>query len=176
VSVDIGIGFAQRVVATNLGFLCKHRGAHEAAEVEVCHPLRSARSLFASRWFSIGVAVALVAGALHVIALALAPLSRVQAVIAGGLVLLAVMADRLFAHQVTPREWIAVLVSGAALAVLALVASARTGASSSFTAPALAPSCYRSSQSPHSSSSSPSASLIATGASSSDSRPGSSSG
>jgi hypothetical protein len=51
--------------------------------------------------------------------LALAPISLVQSVIAGGLVLLTVIADRLFGFQVTRREWIGVALTAAGLAFLA---------------------------------------------------------
>ena len=77
---------------TNLAFLYKHRGACAAPAVHVHHPLTSARGLFGSRWFAIGMLVAVGAWGLHVGALALAPMSVVQAVLAGGVVLLAVMA------------------------------------------------------------------------------------
>ena len=43
-------------VATQLGFLYKHRGANEAPRVDVRHPLRSGRALFRSKWFAIGMA------------------------------------------------------------------------------------------------------------------------
>ena len=56
---------------------------------------------------------------LHVGALALAPISLVQSVIAGGLVLLTVVADRLFGIAVTRREWIGVALTAAGLAFLA---------------------------------------------------------
>jgi hypothetical protein len=52
-------------------------------------------------------------------ALALAPISLVQSVIAGGLVLLTVTADRLFAHEVTRREWVGVALAALGLAFLA---------------------------------------------------------
>ena len=42
---------------------------------------------------------------LHVGAMALAPLSLVQAVISGGLVFLTVLADRFFGCNVGPRQW-----------------------------------------------------------------------
>jgi drug/metabolite transporter (DMT)-like permease len=54
----------------------------------------------------LGILVATGSWGLHVAALSLAPISLVQSVIAGGLVLLTVTADRLFAHEVTRREWI----------------------------------------------------------------------
>ena len=56
---------------------------------------------------------------LHVAALSLAPISLVQSVIAGGLVLLTVVADRLFHIPVTRREWIGVGLTAAGLAFLA---------------------------------------------------------
>lgn len=88
-----GIAFALgSAVATNAGFLLKRRGAIAAEAVTARHPLRSAAQLFRSRWWTIGWLVALGAWLLHIGALALAPLSIVQAVLSGGLVLLAVLA------------------------------------------------------------------------------------
>jgi drug/metabolite transporter (DMT)-like permease len=55
----------------------------------------------------------------HVAALALAPISLVQSVIAGGLVLVTVLADRVFGHDVSRREWIGVALTAAGLAFLA---------------------------------------------------------
>src|SRR5919106_5561764 len=95
-------------VATNFGFLLKHRGACAAPDVNWRHPLRSAAGLFRSKWFAIGMLVAVFAWLLHVAALALAPLSIVQVVISGGLVFLTVLADRLFGFSVGPRQWIGV--------------------------------------------------------------------
>ena len=56
---------------------------------------------------------------LHVAALSLAPISLVQSVIAGGLVLLTVIADRLFGFEVSRREWVGVGLTAAGLAFLA---------------------------------------------------------
>ena len=86
----LGIALALACAAmANLGMLCKHRGACESPEIRLRAPLRSAAALFQSRWWTIGFAVAAAAWVLHVAAMAVAPLSLVQAVIAGGLVLLA---------------------------------------------------------------------------------------
>jgi hypothetical protein len=63
--------------------------------------------------------IALGSWGLHVGALAFAPISLVQSVIAGGLVLLTVVADRLFGIPVTRREWIGVGLTAAGLAFLA---------------------------------------------------------
>ena len=75
--------------------------------------------LFGSRWYTLGVLIALAGWGTHVGALALAPISLVQATIAGGLVLLTVVADRFFAHEVSRREWIGVALAAAGLAFLA---------------------------------------------------------
>src|SRR3954452_14974138 len=68
-------------LATQLGFLYKHRGACATANVDVRHPLRTGKALFSSRWFAIGMGVATSAWSLHVAAMAFAPLSVVQAVL-----------------------------------------------------------------------------------------------
>lgn len=102
-----------------MGFLFKQRGAVESPAVEMSAPIRSSLSLFRSRTYNLGLAVAMGGWGLHVGALALAPISLVQSVIAGGLVLLTVTADRLFAHEVTRREWIGVGLAAVGLAFLA---------------------------------------------------------
>src|SRR4051794_12796870 len=56
---------------------------------------------------------------LHVAGLALAPISLVQSVIAGGLALLTVVADKLFGFTVTRREWVGVGLTALGLAILA---------------------------------------------------------
>ena len=112
---------------TQLGFLLRHRGAVEAPDVEVRHPLRSIGGLFGSRWWTIGYLVAAVAYAFHVGALALAPLSLVQAVLAGGLVLLAVLAERVFGFALGKREWTGVALAACGLAFLAITDKAPAG-------------------------------------------------
>src|SRR5688500_19288575 len=82
-------------------------------------PVRTSLALFRSRAYTIGILIATVGWGFHVAALSLAPISLVQSVIAGGLVLLTVTADRLFAHEVTRREWIGVALAALGLAFLA---------------------------------------------------------
>jgi drug/metabolite transporter (DMT)-like permease len=113
-------------LGTNVGFLFKYRGAVVAPPVRAAHPLRSAVGLFRSRWFALGWAVAVAAWALHVGALALAPLSIVQAVLSGGLVFLAVLAERYFGFRLGRRQWIGVIVTAAGLAVIALTGGLHT--------------------------------------------------
>ncbi len=119
-SVQIGLLMA---VATAffavVGFLYKHRGAVGSPPVEWSHPVRTSLTLFRNRWYVLGIVIAIGSWGFHVAALALAPISLVQSVIAGGLVLLTVVADRLFAHNVTRREWIGVGLAALGLAFLA---------------------------------------------------------
>src|SRR5947208_14078317 len=123
--------------ATNLGFLYKSRGARAAASVDIRHPVRSAGSLFGSKWFAIGMLVATGAWGFHVAALALAPMSVVQVVLSGGVVLLAVMAERLFGFEVGPRQWGGLGLTAAGLVLLAVTLPAAHGAHSAFNTPAM---------------------------------------
>jgi drug/metabolite transporter (DMT)-like permease len=107
-------------MATNLAFLFKQRGAVVAPPIEVRRPLRSAIGLFRSRWFLVGWIVAIVAWGLHVGALSLAPLSIVQAVLSGGIVFLAVFAERFFGFQLGRRQWIGVTITALGLVVIGL--------------------------------------------------------
>jgi drug/metabolite transporter (DMT)-like permease len=118
-------------LTSQVGFLLRHRGAVHAPDVDVRHPLASAVGLFRSKWWSIGYAVAAVAYALHVGALSLAALSLVQAVLAGGIVLLAVIAERWFGFELGRRQWIGVALSAIGLALLAITGEARSGDHSS---------------------------------------------
>jgi hypothetical protein len=117
----LGIALALGCAAmANLSMLCKHRGACEAPEIRLRTPLRSAAALFQSRWWTIGFAVAAAAWVLHVAAMAVAPLSLVQGVIAGGLALIAYPATRYFGHTLTRREWMGLGLAAAGLAFLAI--------------------------------------------------------
>jgi hypothetical protein len=116
----------------NLGFFYKYRGANAAPEVQVRHPLRSARTLFASKWFTLGMLVATASWALHVAALALAPMSVVQVSLAAGVVFIAVMADRMFGFEVGSRQWIGLVALGVGLALLGLTLPSMHGAHSQF--------------------------------------------
>lgn len=108
---------------SNVALLCKYRGANRAPEVRFSHPLRSAAALFASKWWTIGFAIAFVAWGLHVAALAIAPLSVVQAVIAGGIALIAIPARHLFGIKLGWRELAGLGLSAGGLAFLAITAS-----------------------------------------------------
>jgi drug/metabolite transporter (DMT)-like permease len=137
-SLHIGILLALLCAfASNLAFLYKHRGACTACAVDIRHPLRSAGSLWSQRWFAIGMLVGLGAWLLHVAAISLAPLSVVQVVLSSGLVLLAVMADRLFGFKVGKRQWWGLALTFVGLVLLAITLPASHGSHSAFSVPAM---------------------------------------
>src|SRR5271156_6854005 len=105
----------------NLGFFYKYRGANAVAKVDVRHPLRSLRALFSS----------------GLIALALAPMSVIQVALAGGMVFIAVMADRLFGFDVGPRQWIGLSLTAVGLVLLGLTLPAMHGVHSQFSQAAM---------------------------------------
>jgi len=129
------VGIALALVAglmTNLAALLKHRGCHRVAPVRIRQPLRSARTLAASPWFAAGWGLAAIAWLVHVAALSLAPISLVQAVLAGGAVTLAVMSQRIFGDPVERRQWLALLLGASGLVLLALTVPHFHGSHSGF--------------------------------------------
>jgi drug/metabolite transporter (DMT)-like permease len=132
-TVQLGILCALAcALATNLGFLYKHRGASAAPTVDWKHPLRSTVSLYRNRYFTLGMLIATGAWGFHVVAMAMAPLSMVQAVISGGLVFLTVMAERFFGFKLGRRQWVGVGVTALGLALLAITLPHSGGAHSSY--------------------------------------------
>ena len=137
-TIELGILLALFCAfATNLGFLLKHRGACAAPDVSLGHPVASAVGLFRSKWFALGMLVAFGAWCLHVGAMALAPLSLVQAVISGGLVFLTVLAERWFGFTVGFRQWAGVGLTALGLVLLAVTLPAGEGANSSYSLAAM---------------------------------------
>jgi drug/metabolite transporter (DMT)-like permease len=125
-AVTFGLALALAcALATSVSFLLRQRGAVLAPPVRVRHPLRSATELFHSRWFAVGWLVAVGAWALHVGALALAPLSVVQAVLSAGLVFLAVLAERFFGFRLGRRQWTGLIITAAGLAVIGITQGAQ---------------------------------------------------
>lgn len=120
VTVQVGLVLAVLTALTSIiSFLYKHRGAVLAPEVDFKRPIHSSLVLFKSGWYTLGIVIAMGSWGLHAGALALAPISLVQSVIAGGLVLLTVLADRMFGMTVTKREWVGVAMAAVGLAFLA---------------------------------------------------------
>jgi drug/metabolite transporter (DMT)-like permease len=138
-TIQLGILLALACAfATNLAFLYKHRGACAAPPVDIRKPLQSAVALWGQPWFAIGMGIGAGAWVLHVAAISLAPLSVVQAVLAGGLVLLAVMADRLFGFRVARRQWIGLALTTVGLILLGVTLPQSHDSHASFSVPVLA--------------------------------------
>jgi drug/metabolite transporter (DMT)-like permease len=137
-TLDLGILLALACAfVANLGFFYKHRGANSVAKVDVRHPFRSARQLYSSKWFTIGMITATASWGLHVAALALAPMSVIQVALAAGVVFIAVMADKLFGFEVGRRQWIGLSLMALGLGVLGVTAPAMHGAHSQFSVAAM---------------------------------------
>lgn len=117
---------------SNLAFLYKYMGANRVARVDMRHPLRSAKALFSSKWFALGMIVAAGGWGLHVGALAIAPMSVVQVALAAGVVFIAVMADKMFGWKVGARQWLGLWLMAIALVVLALTVPVAHGPHSHF--------------------------------------------
>jgi drug/metabolite transporter (DMT)-like permease len=132
-SLNLGILLAFTcAIATQLGFLYKHKGANDAPTVDIRHPFRSAKQLYACKWFAVGMAIATGAWLFHVAALAYAPLSVVQAVLSTGVVILAVMAERIFGFKVGLRQWIGVGMTALGLLLLVITLPAVHGSHSGY--------------------------------------------
>jgi hypothetical protein len=124
-------------LATNVGFLYKHRGARAAQAVDIRRPLVSAKALFASPLFTIGWVIGAGAWVFHVAAMSVAPLSLVQAVLAGGMVLLAIMAEQMLGCRIGRRQWIGLGLTAFGLALLGFTLPVAHGAHSQFSIPGM---------------------------------------
>jgi drug/metabolite transporter (DMT)-like permease len=124
-------------LATNVGFLYKHRGACAAPSVDMRRPWQSAKALFASPLFTIGWVIGAGAWIFHVAAMSVAPLSIVQAVLAGGMVLLAIMAEQMLGCRIGRRQWIGLGLTAFGLMLLGFTLPSTHGAHSTFSTPSL---------------------------------------
>lgn len=137
-TLNVGIALALAcAVVTQLGFLCKHRGANAAPPVELRRPLQSARALMRSTWFAAGMGIAAAAWLLHVGALAFAPLSMVQAVLSTGVVMAAVLGSRLFGCRLTRAQWFGAAMTAVGLLALVLTLPSPEGSHGAYAAPML---------------------------------------
>jgi drug/metabolite transporter (DMT)-like permease len=136
--MEIGLGLAVAVaLMTNLAALLKHRGCQDAPSVSLGRPLDALRGLSGSRWFVAGWLLAALAWLAHVAALSMAPISLVQAVLAGGAVMLAVLSQRIFGDPVGRRQWLALAIGAAGLVLLVVTLPRLHGADSHFSAGAI---------------------------------------
>jgi hypothetical protein len=137
-TMDFGILLALLCAfVANLGFFFKYKGANSVPKVDVLHPLHSARQLYSSKWFTLGMIIATASWGLHVAALALAPMSVIQVSLAAGVVFIAVMAERMFGVRVGRRQWLGLSLTAAGLVLLGLTLPAMHGAHSHFSQAAM---------------------------------------
>jgi hypothetical protein len=124
-------------LTTNIGFLYKHRGACAAPSVDMRRPIQTAKALFASPLFTIGWVIGAGAWVFHVAAMSVAPLSLVQAVLAGGMVLLAIMAEQMLGCKIGRRQWIGLGLTAFGLMLLGFTLPATHGAHSHASTPGM---------------------------------------
>jgi drug/metabolite transporter (DMT)-like permease len=106
--------------ALNLGYLFQHEVASDVPPLSLRRPIASLRSLLVRKRWLLGMGVQAAGFVLYVVALALAPLSLVQAAAAGGIGILAIMVSRITHVRLTRREQIGAAVSVVGLALLGL--------------------------------------------------------
>ena len=87
-AVVLALGSAS---ALNWGYVAQHRGASGLPPLSLRRPLASLRALFTNRGWVVGLVAGLGGWVLYLAALALAPLSIVQAASAGGIGVLALL-------------------------------------------------------------------------------------
>ena len=108
-------------VVINLAYLREHEAASALPALSLRHPLRSVRLLVGDRDWLFGFAMESVGFLIYVAALALAPLSLVQSISAGGIGVLAFASARLQRRRLARVEIVGVLLS--VLGLVALAAS-----------------------------------------------------
>jgi hypothetical protein len=110
---------------TNLAYLREHDAAAALPSLSMRRPVHSLRLLLSSHGWMRGFAMEAAGFLLYAAALALAPLSLVQGVAAGGIGVLAFVSSRVTARQLGRREWSGVLL--ATVGLIALAASLAGG-------------------------------------------------
>jgi hypothetical protein len=120
--------------ALNWGYFVQHGVAAALPPLELRRPIASLRLLFGNlRWVA-GFVVGIGGWVLYVAALALAPLSLVQAASAGGIGLLALLASRHAALTGLERRGVAVAVLGLVLLGVSLAGRTTTASAGAWTA------------------------------------------
>ena len=121
--MQIALALAITVVSAcllNVGYLLQHSVASRLPALSIRRPKAAVLSLARERRWLLGFGAEAGGWVLYVVALALAPLSLVQATAAGGIGLLAIMASRYTHTPLTRYERIGALVSVVGLALLGI--------------------------------------------------------
>lgn len=117
VGLSLAVGAS---LALNGSYLLQHAGSAELPAVDARHPLRTFGGLLAQPLWLAGLVLGMSGWALHVAALTKAPLSLVQAFVAGGLALTVPAARHWLKRPIGPGEALAVVIMAVALAALTM--------------------------------------------------------
>jgi uncharacterized membrane protein len=120
---EVAVGLALALAASlalNFAFLLQHAGSVGEAAITPLRPLATLRTLLRSPLWLVGGALGMAGWGLHVAALAHAPLSLVQAFVAGGLVLAVPLAVGALGHRLDRREVRGVLLLAGSLVLLSI--------------------------------------------------------
>lgn len=120
--------------AQGLGYILQHGAASSLPPLSLRRPIASLRGLLGQRRWLFGMGIQIGGFVLYVVALALAPLSLVQATASGGIGILAIMSARITHVPLTRRERIgaAVSVGGLALLGLSLISALGEGSGATY--------------------------------------------
>jgi hypothetical protein len=118
-AVGLVLAFASAAL-TNLAYLRQHDAAAELPVLSMRRPVHSAGLLLGDRSWLVGFAMESCGFLLYAAALALAPLSLVQSIAAGGIGVLAFASARVARRRLAPVEVAGVLLSVLGLAALAV--------------------------------------------------------
>jgi hypothetical protein len=117
-AVAVGLALTSTTL-TNVAYLREHDAVAAMPELSAAHPLRSAQHLLGDRAWLRGFLLESTGFALYVLALALAPLTLVQSIAAGGIGVLAFVSARMSKRALPRHEIVGVLVSIVGLIALA---------------------------------------------------------
>ena len=134
--MQIALALVLTIVSTcalNLGYLLQHGVAASLPPLSLRRPIASLRSLLVEPRWLIGSGIQAGGFVLYVAALALAPLSLVQATAAGGIGILAIMVSRITHVALTRSEKVGAAVSVLGLALLGVSLFASHGEGSGAT-------------------------------------------
>lgn len=129
-STQTGIALVLAFVSTtltNLAYLREHDAAAALPALSLRRPLHAAAVLLSDRTWLMGFALETLGFALYVVALALAPLTLVQSVAAGGIGILAFFSARFGKRSLARHELAGVLLSMVGLIALAVSLARASG-------------------------------------------------
>lgn len=124
-------------LALNAGYVLQHLGGAKAPAVDARRPITAVRGLMRSRLWVLGIGTNLFGSLLHIGALAVAPITLVQAFSAAGLAVVVPASSRLAGTPLHRSERVAVATIVAALGVLAIRPATTSTAPASAGAPVL---------------------------------------